>query len=937
MANGTATLTTINVDVTPGEPIAVAIDSTGPPGPQGPAGPPGLQGPVGSQGPQGNQGDQGVVGVPGPLGPPGPIGNPGPMGAQGPQGIQGPQGVQGPIGPPNGPPGPQGPIGLTGAVGPVGATGPQGLQGIPGQAAATTITADFTIPPVNSNAQVKAVNTSWIASGMYVYLVGAGTFKVMSVSDINTALLENIGAYGNAAPGGIAPSGAVLTCSGALGQPGPQGAPGTNYGSTVGAGGFTVPAVNGNVAVPLTTTVGLSPGVNLYIAGAGYYAINTVDSAVQVTATNMGAAANAPPATVIGSGVSVAAVGPAGATGPIGPTGPQGAASTVPGPTGPQGPTGPIGIQGPQGIQGPPGIQGSPGSAFSTATTAAFNAPAVGNSAPVSMTTTAGLASGVMLYINGAGYYQVASVTSGTVAQLTNTGISGNYAPGSNVPSGAAVLGVGPQGPTGSQGAIGPAGPVGPNAYTTLTSSFTVPAPGASAVAQVGNSAWIVLDAYIWLAGAAPNVAGIFQVTAINVNAVTLLNPSWSTLAGGGVAVAGSLVSAAGAPGPAGPAGVTGPPGAIGPPGAAAWSRTTANFTVPSIGNSVSAALANASWVVAGQSVWVDTAGASGQGGTMIVSGIAGNTLTLINPGGFQSAIAGTIVNSGSLVTAGGAAGQPGATGATGAQGGTGATGAAGIAATVAVGATITGAPGTPANVTNSGSPSAAVFNFTIPAGVAGAQGATGPAGPSGTNFPIGAVFAFPSLNPPLGCLIANGQAIDRTQYASLYAVLGGASSPWGQGNGTTTFNVPDLRSRFIIGQGQGAGLSAYALGALGGEEKHVLSVAEMPAHNHTASSTDSGHQHFGHTQAHTHTDAGHTHSYTHPNTGGPTWGGSGWTNATDATGVGYAAISTVGDIGNWSDVGHASIATSIANAGGGAGHNNIPPYACLVYMVQAQ
>jgi Collagen triple helix repeat (20 copies) len=83
-----------------------------------------------------------------------------------------------------------------------------------------------------------------------------------------------------------------------------------------------------------------------------------------------------------------------------------------------------------------------------------------------------------------------------------------------------------------------------------------------------------------------------------------------------------------------------------------------------------------------------------------------------------------------------GATGPPGPTGATGGAGPTGPQGPVGLqgnpgaAATIAVGTTATGAPGSNASVSNSGSSSAAVFNFTIPAGI---QGPVGPQGPSGS------------------------------------------------------------------------------------------------------------------------------------------------------------------------------------------------------------
>jgi hypothetical protein len=75
-----------------------------------------------------------------------------------------------------------------------------------------------------------------------------------------------------------------------------------------------------------------------------------------------------------------------------------------------------------------------------------------------------------------------------------------------------------------------------------------------------------------------------------------------------------------------------------------------------------------------------------------------------------------------------------GATGAQGQAGATGATGAAGAAATVSVGSVSTGAAGSSASVTNVGTSNAAVLNFSIPAGATGATGATGPQGPAGSN-----------------------------------------------------------------------------------------------------------------------------------------------------------------------------------------------------------
>lgn len=67
---------------------------------------------------------------------------------------------------------------------------------------------------------------------------------------------------------------------------------------------------------------------------------------------------------------------------------------------------------------------------------------------------------------------------------------------------------------------------------------------------------------------------------------------------------------------------------------------------------------------------------------------------------------------------------------------------------------------------------------------------------------------------PRSGMILALGQAVDRVQYAGLYAAFG---TTYGQGNGSTTFNLPDLRGRVVAGTDQGAGrLSAQIAGTLG-------------------------------------------------------------------------------------------------------------------------
>ena len=62
---------------------------------------------------------------------------------------------------------------------------------------------------------------------------------------------------------------------------------------------------------------------------------------------------------------------------------------------------------------------------------------------------------------------------------------------------------------------------------------------------------------------------------------------------------------------------------------------------------------------------------------------------------------------------------------------------------------------------------------------------------------PIGAVFHFAASTAPTGFLKANGAAVSRSTYAALFAITG---TTYGSGDGSTTFNVPDLRGEFIRG-----------------------------------------------------------------------------------------------------------------------------------------
>lgn len=101
----------------------------------------------------------------------------------------------------------------------------------------------------------------------------------------------------------------------------------------------------------------------------------------------------------------------------------------------------------------------------------------------------------------------------------------------------------------------------------------------------------------------------------------------------------------------------------------------------------------------------------------------------------------------------------------------------------------------------------------------------------TGSVIPPGIIKGFGGPVVPTGWLTCDGAAVSRASFSGLFAAIG---TTWGVGDGTTTFNLPDLRGRVPIGAGVGTGLSSRTLAALLGEETHALTVAETPAHTHT-------------------------------------------------------------------------------------------------------
>jgi microcystin-dependent protein len=133
--------------------------------------------------------------------------------------------------------------------------------------------------------------------------------------------------------------------------------------------------------------------------------------------------------------------------------------------------------------------------------------------------------------------------------------------------------------------------------------------------------------------------------------------------------------------------------------------------------------------------------------------------------------------------------------------------GSDGVTPTLQMGTVTTGAAGTSASATMTKSGNTYTINLTIPRGNTGSTGSTGPTGPAGAGIVAGTIMAYGGSGTPSGYLLCDGSAVSRTTYSALYSAIG---TTWGSGNGSTTFNVPNLSGYYLKGStSSGSSLSA--------------------------------------------------------------------------------------------------------------------------------
>jgi microcystin-dependent protein len=198
---------------------------------------------------------------------------------------------------------------------------------------------------------------------------------------------------------------------------------------------------------------------------------------------------------------------------------------------------------------------------------------------------------------------------------------------------------------------------------------------------------------------------------------------------------------------------------------------------------------------------------------------------------------------------------------------------------------------------------------------------------------PAGIVLPFAGSVAPQGYLLCDGSAVSRTDYADLFSAIG---TVYGAGDGVSTFNLPDLSGRVVLGVSQ-----SHALGSTGGESTHTLTENELPAHTHTVPSHGHADNITATTPVLTHTITQAVFKYNSPNRF--TTGGSGMSDnyCNNGTMSATASRST-----NLAVSAHAAASCTVSGsisdcaafdteqAGASDAHNNMQPYSVMKYII---
>lgn len=200
----------------------------------------------------------------------------------------------------------------------------------------------------------------------------------------------------------------------------------------------------------------------------------------------------------------------------------------------------------------------------------------------------------------------------------------------------------------------------------------------------------------------------------------------------------------------------------------------------------------------------------------------------------------------------------------------------------------------------------------------------------------VGAILPFAGSVIPEGFLLCDGRAVSRETYGNLFYEIG---ITYGAGDGSTTFNLPDMVNRVPVCDGSG-----LQLGSMGGEESHALTGNELPGHTHSIPAHGHGNDILATTPTMAHTVTQAVFKYSSYGTGNAGSGSAGTYGCYSAYGSSNMSRSA-----NLAVANHAAAACTknggvtdcaafdTESAGQGQAHNNMMPFLALAYIIQAE